>query len=648
MRTKALAAPFCFLMSLVLILLSFPPLSAEGYDYTVGEVSSFADGIVAYKLGESGAGDVQSWIDGGLSESAGVNAEWYVVGLSQSGYSSFSSYEDALKSYLDSNSVSSATSREKYALCLAAAGSSDRYISDILDSSIGQQGIMSWIYGLHVLNNGYTCQSYSSGDCVSTLLSMQYADGGWALFGENGDIDVTAMTIQALAPHYAYNSDVQAAVDSGLEFLSSKQDSNGGYSSFGSANAESTAQVLTALSALGIDCQQDDRFIKEGGNIIDGLLMYRLGDGSFCHNIGGGYSDSATVQAFYSLVAYRRALNGQSPLFILDNAVPVSDEPSSGPAQNTSEPGNKGGDTSGEEEPGQEEGPPADGGLSEMGISQGVHHNVPSGGRTTAPYKKGTVNTLTTAVSTLAGGTVSGSTDKTHSGTAALTDDSTEEQSSGTVTAVKTGKEKFSSAKKGSYKPKVILIIIGAGALLSLLIFALGKRSYKNFIFVGLAVAAGIIIVLATDVKSPDEYYNGEAVHKENAIGTVTLEIRCDTAVGKLEADYIPEDGVVLPEKTFEIAEGDTVFEILNEAAQTYGIQVENTGSSANAHGMVYIAGINYLYEYALGDLSGWVYHVNGISPSRGCGDYVLSDGDKIEWLYTCDLGRDLDEVYEE
>ncbi|MBR1898597.1 MAG: DUF4430 domain-containing protein, partial [Oscillospiraceae bacterium] len=73
-----------------------------------------------------------------------------------------------------------------------------------------------------------------------------------------------------------------------------------------------------------------------------------------------------------------------------------------------------------------------------------------------------------------------------------------------------------------------------------------------------------------------------------------------------------------------------------------------NTGSSANAHGMVYIAGINYLYEYEFGDLSGWVYHVNGISPSRGCGDYLLSDGDVIEWLYTCDLGRDLNEVYEQ
>ena len=57
---------------------------------------------------------------------------------------------------------------------------------------------------------------------------------------------------------------------------------------------------------------------------------------------------------------------------------------------------------------------------------------------------------------------------------------------------------------------------------------------------------------------------------------------------------------------------------------------------------MVYIAGINYLYEFDFGDLSGWIYHVNGSAPSVGCGEYILKDGDRIEWLYTCDLGNDL------
>ena len=57
---------------------------------------------------------------------------------------------------------------------------------------------------------------------------------------------------------------------------------------------------------------------------------------------------------------------------------------------------------------------------------------------------------------------------------------------------------------------------------------------------------------------------------------------------------------------------------------------------------MAYVAGIQYLYEFDFGDLSGWVYHVNGVSPDVGCGAYALADGDRIEWLYTRALGNDV------
>ncbi|MBQ5417450.1 MAG: DUF4430 domain-containing protein [Oscillospiraceae bacterium] len=100
---------------------------------------------------------------------------------------------------------------------------------------------------------------------------------------------------------------------------------------------------------------------------------------------------------------------------------------------------------------------------------------------------------------------------------------------------------------------------------------------------------------------------------------------------------------MILPPTQFDIDSDDTVYDILVEAARKYGIHAENTGSSGNAHGMVYISGINYLYEFDFGDLSGWMYRVNGTAPSVGCGEYRLSDGDIIEWLYTTDIGNDLD-----
>ena len=181
---------------------------------------------------------------------------------------------------------------------------------------------MSWIYGLHILNNGYTSSQYTADSVTDTILSMQYGDGGWALFGDYGDIDVTAMTVQALAPHCDERSDVSEAVDRALDFLSQRQKDNGGYESFGTPNPESTSQVLTALSALGIDCRYDDRFIKNGNNLIDGIAEYRLNDGSFSHTKGGSTNETATVQAYYSLIAFRRMTEGKSPLLVLDNRKP--------------------------------------------------------------------------------------------------------------------------------------------------------------------------------------------------------------------------------------------------------------------------------------------------------------------------------------
>lgn len=55
-----------------------------------------------------------------------------------------------------------------------------------------------------------------------------------------------------------------------------------------------------------------------------------------------------------------------------------------------------------------------------------------------------------------------------------------------------------------------------------------------------------------------------------------------------------------------------------------------------------YIEGINQLYEFDCGSLSGWTYKVNGIAPNYGCSKYEISDGDDIVWSYTCNLGVDV------
>ena len=80
----------------------------------------------------------------------------------------------------------------------------------------------------------------------------------------------------------------------------------------------------------------------------------------------------------------------------------------------------------------------------------------------------------------------------------------------------------------------------------------------------------------------------------------------------------------------------------MDRATRHNKIQMEYQDARLNSFGSVYVQGINYLYEFSCGELSGWMYRVNGQFPNYGCSKYTLKDGDVIEWLYTCDLGRDV------
>ncbi len=91
-----------------------------------------------------------------------------------------------------------------------------------------------------------------------------------------------------------------------------------------------------------------------------------------------------------------------------------------------------------------------------------------------------------------------------------------------------------------------------------------------------------------------------------------------------------------------EISEGETVFNVLIRVTREHKIHMEYEGSKGTA----YIQGINNLYEFDGGSLSGWMYCVNDWYPNYGCGEYKLKNGDVIAWNYTCDLGRDLGQYW--
>lgn len=560
-RHDRLQCVIALLLAVLLTIAGALPLFAAEGDSAVDEnsvlrVQALAEEILRWKQDETGADSMQAWIDTDLTRTAGISAEWYVLALRQYGEYDFSAYEAALCDYLEQNEVYSASTRLKYCLSLAAVGSESSYIADTFDASVGQQGIMSYVYALHLLNNGIF-SAVSREEIVNQLLSLQLADGGWALTGAVSDIDVTAMTLQALAEHSDDDSAVQTAVEKAVLLLSERQEGDGGYSSYGTPNAESASQVMIALSALGIDCLSDARFAKGGNTVVDAIERYCLPDGGFAHTIGGGYNETATAQALLAAVAYLRMTAGKSGLYVFGEPLYLAE-----------------GD-------GNEGNPPSE----------------------TAPP-------------------ISESPDLPASEPADDSADLSADQ----------------PTKTASYKLWGALGILALGAVACLILFFAKKRNYKNFLVVGGAVVLAICLLFMLDVQSAEDYY-GNAPEKEDSIGKVTLTVRCDTVVGRSDSEYIPADGVILPITELEIEEGDTVYDSLVEAARLHSIQLEYNGSQK----MPYIVGIGYLYEFDFGDLSGWSYRVNGESPSVGCGEYVLADGDFVEWLYTCELGNDLD-----
>jgi hypothetical protein len=112
----------------------------------------------------------------------------------------------------------------------------------------------------------------------------------------------------------------------------------------------------------------------------------------------------------------------------------------------------------------------------------------------------------------------------------------------------------------------------------------------------------------------------------------------------KEKMELVPEDGVIFKETTVTAYEGESVFNVLHREMKQAKIHM--TFRNTPIYNSAYIEAINNLYEFDVGELSGWMYCVNGWYPNYGCSRYMLEPGDAIEWHYTCDLGRDLGQTW--
>ena len=136
-----------------------------------------------------------------------------------------------------------------------------------------------------------------------------------------------------------------------------------------------------------------------------------------------------------------------------------------------------------------------------------------------------------------------------------------------------------------------------------------------------------------------------QEVNKKNAY-TCTFSIECSTILnnlGDLDPDkheLVPSNGVILAPTKVTFYEGESVFDVLQRVCKEKGIHLESSWTPI--YNSAYIEGIHNLYEFDCGELSGWMYRVDGWYPNYGCSRYQLKDGEKVEWRYTCDLGKDV------
>lgn len=180
----------------------------------------------------------------------------------------------------------------------------------------------------------------------------------------------------------------------------------------------------------------------------------------------------------------------------------------------------------------------------------------------------------------------------------------------------------------------------------------------KDILMFSLILFFALLLYQGIDIQTVDEYYLLHADDITEDSEVVTLTIRADTAVKNFEKlpaslqdeRYVPKDGIILPTTEYVLRPKDTVFDILLRATRHERIPLTYQGAEENRYKSVYIQGINHLYEFSCGPLSGWMYEVNGVFPDYGVSKYTLKDGDAITFHYTCDLGRDIqkEHVYKE
>ena len=129
-----------------------------------------------------------------------------------------------------------------------------------------------------------------------------------------------------------------------------------------------------------------------------------------------------------------------------------------------------------------------------------------------------------------------------------------------------------------------------------------------------LALALSFAACSATKSDTTSSGTSSETTQEQQATVSATVEIDATAADGESTTYDV------------EVEEGSTVY----DALVATGVDVNASDSD---YGM-YVMGIDGLASGDYGDMSGWMFEVNGEMAEVSCSELEVSDGDQIVWIY--------------
>lgn len=542
-----------------------------------------------------------------------VKGEWAIIGLARSDASMstnyYSSYYDRVVAYVDRNinaygqlHTVKSTENARVALAVTAIGKDPRNVGghNLLTALndvtyVNQQGVNGPIWALLALDSK-NCDAPGREELIASILGQQFEDGGWAVTPEGStpattaDVDMTAMAIQALAPYYNTREDVTDAVNKALVCLSGKQLEDGRFQSWGTTNSESAAQVVVALSALGIDADKDTRFVKSGNSALDGLLSFAVKTGGFGHD-DNVVNQMATEQAYYALAAYDRFDRKAKRLYDMSDVVPMEDVDAQGVIAL----------------------------INNIGYVDEYSYNRIADARSA-------YDNLSAA-------------DKAKVTNYSILEDAEDdyktilrEKQSERYTELKAHYDELLNDKTKKY---------GTAAKKKLLSVLQTAQRDMNA-----AVSCERVEEIFQKAMSDlDAVKPGDIEVTFRLIGA--LEATQD--VNLTSDSYLPEYVTWVPTKTYALQENATVYDLFTEAMKDAGLRY--IGAESNYVSTIYAPsclGGYALSEFTNGTRSGWMYTVNGTHVNKGLQYWTLNDGDVVIWHYVNDYAHEVADWFDD